>query len=145
MFVIQFLLLFAMIGLSQPTYSQSTPKTKRDKNIEWISKQVNTYGHATGLFYIGKGGTHWSCHQIDVKADSVQITANYRWNSGDTISRPPQVLRYADIFFVSTDDKPIPVIELTGKNGKHFTLVLDLLKHPDVKKQLVKAFSELVK
>ena len=138
------LLMFALVlsGLNPPTNAQ--PKTKRDKNIEWISKTVNNYGQATGLFYLGKGGAHWSCHQIDVKSDSIQIIANYKLNSTDPDTSHSETIRFEDISFVAPTDKPIPVIELSGKYGKRFTLILDLIKHQDVKKQLVKAFGELI-
>ena len=140
----QLLLLFAFASLGLKPSPEAQPQTKRDKNIVWISKQINTYGQATGLFYLGKGGAHWSCHQIDVKSDSLQIIAKYKWHSADSISSHPENIRFEDISFVAPNEKPIPVIELSGKYGKRFTLVLDLLKHPDVKKQLVKAFGELI-
>ena len=133
------LLMFTFVSSGLKPSPETQSKTKRDKNIEWISKTVNNYGQATGLFYLGKGGAHWSCHQIDVKSDSLQIIAKYKWHSTDSIASHPENIRFEDISFVASVEKPIPVIELSGKYGKRFTLILDLLKHPDVKKQLVKA------
>ena len=140
----QLLLLFALASLGLKPSSETQSKTKRYKNIEWISKTVNNYGQAPDLFYLGKGGAHWSCHQIDVKSDSFQIVAKYKWHSTDSIVSHPENIHFEDISYVAPDEKPIPVIELSGKYGKRFTLILDLLKHPNVKKQLVKSFGELI-
>ena len=142
--VVELSMLFAFALLFPVQSFEAKPKTNRDKNIEWISKQVNTYGQATGLFYLGKGGAYWACHQIDVKSDSLQIVALYRHRSLDTLAIVPQTIRFEDISYVETDERPIPVIELSGRYGKRFTLILDLIKRQNVKKQLVKAFGELI-
>ncbi len=142
--IIQLSLLIALSTFSKSKTTEAKTNNQRNKNIVWISKQINAYGQASNLFYLGKFGAYWSCHKIDVKSDSVKITAFYIRRSSDTLSARPEIIRYDNILSVQSDDKPIPVINISTYSGKNFRLILDIVKHPEIKKQLIEAFNRLI-
>ena len=141
--IINLFLLITFSIFSQTKQTKTNDDKLRKNNIVWISKQINTYGHASNLFYLGKFGAYWACHQIDVKSDTDQIAAKYKRRSLDSMPSRPEIILYKEITYVSTDDKSIPVINLTDKQGKSFTLILDIAKRPVLKKQLINAFNKL--
>ena len=112
-------MLFSIILFSQsPTPKEATKthqKIKKERNILWISKQINTYGQASNLFHLGKLGSYWNYSKIDVKADSVQIAANYTYRSNDTLPKHPAIIRFDDIIDLSLDDF-YPKINLTDNS-----------------------------
>ena len=141
--IINLFLLITFSTFSQTKHSETNDNKLRKNNIAWISKQINTYGKASNMFYLGKFGAHWSCDKIDVKSDAVQIIAYYKRRSSDSMPSSPEIILYKEITYVYTDDIPIPVINLTDKQGKRFTLILDVAKRPVLKKHLVDAFNKL--
>lgn len=156
-FVIQLLLLFTLGAFSQSQSATTQPKTKRDKNIAWISQKINAYGKASNLFFLGKSGAY-CIFSFNFKADSDGIVG-YLHNGKTTLSdsvllQGKQIIRFDDIVDITESMNSSfsgisvydPRIELIGKNGTHYAFMLKWRgKDENLKDSTITAFKKLIK